>query len=296
VALEGGNPWPAGSAPLIERAWIDPGYFGALGIDIVRGRAFDDRDRTGSTPVTIVSERTAEKFWPGENPIGRRFSRGQRFGDNNALEVIGVTRDVRTYGLQANSPYIMYLPMEQEPFSALTIVLRTSAADPTTVVPLARQVVASMDSMLPLARVQTMHQVVAQSVSQPRLLSGLASLFGALAGVLAAVGVYGVMAYNVRRERRDFGIRLALGADPKRVRRLVLVRGLILGAAGVALGAGGALLLTRTMQALLVDVQPTDPTVFALTGGALLLVTLLAGYIPALQASRTDPIVALRSE
>jgi ABC-type antimicrobial peptide transport system permease subunit len=153
-----------------------------------------------------------------------------------------------------------------------------------------------MDPMLPLARVQTMHQVVAQSVSQPRLLSVLASLFGVLAGVLAAVGVYGVMAYNVRRERRDFGIRLALGADPKRVRGLVLVRGLILGGAGVALGAGGALLLTRTMQALLVDVQPTDPTVFALTGGALLLVTVLAGYIPALQASRTDPIVALRSE
>ena len=297
VTLEGGNPWPAGSAPLIERAWVDTGYFPAMSIDIVRGRAFDERDRTGSTPVTIISERTAEKFWPGENAIGRRLSRGGSFGGNNVvLEVVGVARNVRTYGLQQNSPYLMYLPMEQEPFSAMTIVLRTSASEPTSVVPLARQVVASLDPTLPLARVQTMHQVVAQSVNQPRLLSGLASLFGMLAGVLAAVGVYGVMAYNVRRERRDFGIRLALGADPKRVRRLVLRRGFILGGAGVVLGAGGALLLTRTMQALLVDVAPTDPLVFTLTGAGLLFITVVAGYIPALQASRTDPIVALRSE
>ena len=128
------------------------------------------------------------------------------------------------------------------------------------------------------------------------LLSSLAGLFGALAGVLAAVGVYGVMAYNVRRTRREFGIRLALGADPKRVRRLVVARGLQLGGLGVLLGAGGAMLLTRTMQAMLSDVKPTDPTVFGLTAALLLVVALVACYLPALQASRTDPMVVLRTE
>jgi predicted permease len=297
VTLEGGNPWEPRDAPLIERAWVDEGYFAAMGIQMLRGRPFDERDRTGTTRVTIISERTAEKFWPGESPLGRRFSRGGQFGgDNTVLEVVGVARDVRTYGLQAASPYLMYLPAEQEPFGAMTIVIRTAANDPSSVMPAVRQIVQSMDPLLPVARVQTMAQVVAQSVNQPRLIAALTTLFGGLAGLLAVVGVYGVMAYNVRRERREFGIRLALGADPRRVRRLVVRRGIVLGGIGVALGAGGALLLTRTIQAVLAEVQPTDPMVFALSGAGLMLAAVLAGYIPALQASRTPPIVALRSE
>jgi len=244
-----------------------------------------------------ILERAAEKFWPGQDPIGRRFARGGSFGGNNSItEVIGVARDVRTYGLDQQSPYLMYLPIGQEPFKAMTIVMRTSSDEPTAMVPAARQIVSSFDPTLPLARVQTMEQVVAQSVSQPRLLSGLTTLFGALAGLLAAVGVYGVMAYNVRRERREFGIRLALGAEPGRVRRLVVRRGFVLGGLGVALGAGGALLLTRTVQALLTDVAPTDPVVFVSAGAGLLAVTVLAGYLPAWQASRTDPNVVLRAD
>ena len=190
----------------------------------------------------------------------------------------------------------MYVPIAQESFGAMTVVLRTRAEDPTTVIPAAREVVASIDPMMPLARVQRVDEVVSQSVSQPRLISSLSSLFGGLAGLLAAVGVYGVMAYNVRRERRAFGIRLALGADPWAVRALVIRRGLVLGAAGVMFGALGALLLTRTLQALLTNVQPADPLVFAVTGGALIVVTVLSGYLPALQASRTDPMIVLRAE
>jgi putative ABC transport system permease protein len=297
VALEGGNPWLPRDAPLIERAWIDDAYLAVMGIQIIRGRSFTARDTAAGPRVTIISERTAEKFWPGENALGRRFSRGAKFGgDDNVFEVVGVARDVLTYGLQRVSPYIMYIPVEQEPFGAMTIVLRTATDDPTAVIPAARQIVRSMDPLLPVARVQTMEQVVAQSVSQPRLISALTSLFGLLAGSLAAVGVYGVMAYNVRRERREFGIRLALGADPRRVRRLVVGRGLLLGGLGVAIGAGGALLLTRTVQALLNDVQATDPTVFVVAGVVLLATTILAGYLPALQASRTDPMIVLRSE
>jgi putative ABC transport system permease protein len=297
VTLDAGNPWDPKAAPLIERAWVGADYFGTMGIAIVRGRAFDDRDRQGATRVTIISERTAEKFWPGQNPIGRRFARGGTFGGNNPItEVVGVARDVRTYGLTQQSPYLMYVPIEQEPFSAMTVVLRTDAANPTSVMPLVRQVVASQDPLLPVARVQTLTDVVSQSVSQPRLISSLTSLFGALAGFLAAVGVYGVMAYNVRRERRAFAIRLALGADPRAVRRLVLRRGLVLGTLGVVCGAGGALLLTRTIQTLLTNVEAADPMVFGITAGALLVVTVVSGYLPAFQASRTDPLVVLRAD
>jgi predicted permease len=294
VTLESGNPWPPNEAPLIERAWVDPGYFAAMGIQIVRGRAFDARDREGGARATIISERTAEKFWPGEDPIGRRFSRG---GPNTPRdEVVGVARNVRTYGLGSVSPYIMYIPAEQEVFGPMTIVMRTTSADPLAAVGRAREIVKSIDPMMPLTRVQALSDVVSQSVSQPRLISSLTALFAALAGALAAVGVYGVTAYNVRRERREFGIRLALGADPLRVRRLIIRRGLTLGALGVALGAGGALLLTKTVAAMLSDVAPTDPSVFALAGALLLVTVTLAVYLPARQASRTDPIVVLRAE
>jgi putative ABC transport system permease protein len=294
VRLEGGNPWPDNAAPLIERVWVGADYFKTMKIGIVRGRAFDDRDRESTPLVAILSELTAEKFWPGQNPIGKRFYRNA--GTNTAVEVIGVARDVRTFGLARTSPYLMYISIEQESFGAMTVVLRSDGRDPASVIPGARKVVGAIDPLLPLGRVQTMIDVVGRSVTQPRLISSLTMLFGGLAGLLAMVGVYGVMAYNVRRARREFGIRLALGADPAAVRRLVVRRGLVLGALGVALGAGGALLLTRTLQALLNDVKPTDPAVFLGTALALLLVSVAAGFVPALQASRTDPNVVLRAE
>jgi ABC-type antimicrobial peptide transport system permease subunit len=253
---------------------------------------FDDRDRAGSTKVAILSESAANKFWPGEDPIGKRLSKGGK--GNPFLEVVGVVHDVLSFGLTRKVGYELYVPIEQEPFGNLTVVLRTDAPDPTSVVPAARRAVGEVDAGLPLSRVQTMEDVVSRSVTQPRLLSSLTSLFGGLAGVLAAVGVYGVMAYTVRRQRREFGIRMALGADPRRVRQLVLWRGLVLGVLGIGIGAGAAFLLTRTMQSVLGDVKPGDPTVFALAGLGLLVVTILAGYVPARQASRTDPLVVLR--
>src|SRR5262249_25092223 len=154
-----------------------------MGIEIVRGRAFDDRDRAGTTPVTIISERAANLFWPGQDPIGRRFARSATFTPKDAITtVVGVAHDVKTFGLNTTSPYLMYLPIEQEPFTTLTVVLRTSGADPTTVIPAVRQVVGAFDPLLPVARVQTMDDVVSRSVSQPRLISSLTSLFGGLAG------------------------------------------------------------------------------------------------------------------
>jgi putative ABC transport system permease protein len=261
--------------------------------DIVKGRVFDDRDREGMPLVSVLSERTAEKFWPGQNPIGMRFYRGNS-GSEPPVEVIGVVKDVRTYGLARVSPYLMHISIEQEPFGAMTVVLRSQGTDPTTVIPGARKIVASMDPQLPMARIQTMSEVVGKSVTQPRLLSSLSALFGGLAGVLAIVGVYGVMAYNVRRQRREFGIRVALGADRGSVQRLVVGRGAVLGVAGVLIGAFGSWLLTGVLQSMLNDVRPTDSTVFGLTAAAVLTVALLASYLPARTAGRVDPMVVLR--
>jgi putative ABC transport system permease protein len=294
VTLESGNPWPANEAPLVENRWIAGDYFQAMGIRLLRGRMFDATDRQGAPLRTVISARAAEKFWPGQDPIGRRFYRGSASPNNPIWEVIGVVADVRSFGLQSNSPYEMYATIEQQPFNNLTIVLKTTNDDPTTVIPAAREIVRAADAQLPLARVQTMTQVVADSVNQPRLISALALLFGVLGGLLAAVGVYGVMAYNVRRERREFGVRLALGANPARVRWLIVGRGLLLGVLGVAVGAFGAYLASGLMTTMLADVEPTDPTVFAGSAALLLAVALGSVYLPARSASRTDPMVALR--
>jgi putative ABC transport system permease protein len=202
--------------------------------------------------------------------------------------------DVRSYGLAARTPYEMYRTTEQSPGGAMTIVIRTTAEDPTQIVQTARQIVHTLDPTLPVSQVQAMEQVVAASVGQPRLLSALTSLFGGLAGLLAMVGVYGVTAYNVRRQRREYGIRLALGADSVAVQKLVLGRGVIVAVCGVALGAFGAFLLTRTLQAMLNDVKPTDPLVFAGNAAAVTVVSLLACYLPARSAGRVDPMVVLR--
>lgn len=294
VTLDSGNPWPDNEAPLVENRWIGGDYFQTMGIALKRGRLFGDEDRAGATYRTVITESTAEKFWPGEDPIGRGFYKGGASPDNILWEVIGVVADVRSYGLGARSPYEMYASIEQQPFGAMTVVLRTTGGDPAAVVPAARQVVAAIDPQLPIARVQTMRQVVSASVNQPRLLTALAALFGVMAALLAAVGVYGVMAYNVRRERRELGVRLALGADPARLRRLVVWRGFMLGVLGVTIGALGAWWMGRAVQAMLTDVEATDPQVFALTAALLVAISLVSVYLPARQASRTDPMAVLR--
>jgi len=290
-SIEGDNPWGPNEAPLVEQRWMLGDYLKTMGIRVVLGRTLDDRDRRGSTAV-LINQNMARKFWPGKDPIGKRF--GQGSDKSQWFEVVGVLSDVRSFGLTRTTPYELYRTIEQNPFSAMTVVVRTTADDPMVVIPTARQIVSSLDSTLPISQVQTMEQVVTASVGQPRLMSALTVLFGGLAGLLAMVGVYGVMAYNVRRQRREFGIRLALGADAPRVRNLVVGRGLLLASAGIALGSLGAWLLGGLLTAVLNDVKPTDGSVFAGTGVAVLVVALIASYLPARSAGRVDPIVVLR--
>jgi len=289
--IEGGTPWGPNDAPLVEYRWMHGDYFKTMGIPLVAGRMLGDQDRDGSRTV-LINRSMAEKFWPGNDPLGRRFGQG---GDKSQwFEVVGVIGDVRSFGLARRTPYEFYRTIEQNAFPSMTVVIRTAAEDPTSIMPTARQIVASIEPALPVSAVQTMEHVVTESVGQPRLMSALTVLFGGLAGLLAMVGVYGVMAYNVRRQRREFGIRLALGADEARVRNLVVGRGLALAISGVALGAVGSWLLTGLLQTMLNDVKPTDASVFIGTAVAVLMVAVVASYLPARAAGRVDPMIVLR--
>jgi len=216
--IDGGTPWGANSAPLVEYRWFHGDYLKTMGIRILQGRTLDERDHAGAATV-LVNHAMADNFWPGKDPIGKRFGQGK--DTSKWYEVVGVLSDVRSLGLARSTPFEFYRSLEESVFDggSMTVVVRTHGDDPTTIVPTARQIVASIDPSLPLNQIQTLEHVVRESVGQPRLMSALTVLFGALAGLLAMVGVYGVMAYNVRRQRREFGIRIALGADQPRLRK-----------------------------------------------------------------------------
>jgi putative ABC transport system permease protein len=293
LTREGGNPWGPGENPLVENRYLHGDYLKALGIPLLRGRALDARDGAGTFNI-LVNQSTAEKFWPGEDPIGKRFVRGT--DGKSFMTVVGVIGDVRSFGLAARTPYEFYRTTDQVPFRAMTVVLRSTGVAPSSLIPSARAIVAALDPNLPVTGVQTMQEVVSASVGQPRLLSALSVLFGALAGLLAMVGVYGVTSYNVRRQRREYGIRLALGADPAAVRRLIVRRGAAVAAAGIAIGAVAGIFLTRLLTTMLHDVKPTDPAVFLANAALVLIVSMAACYVPARWAGRVDPALVLRND
>lgn len=291
MQIEGTLPWDPKNAPLVEYRWYYGDYFKALGVPLLRGRLLDSRDGNGTFTV-LINQAMAEKFWPGEDPIGKRFGQGT---DRAAWwQVVGVVGDIRSFGLARPTPYEFYRSIEQQVSNSQTVVIRSSTDDPTALVPTAKAIVRSIDPALPVTGVQTMEEVVAASVGQQRLISAMAGIFALLAAVLAMVGVFGVMTYNVRRQRRELGIRLALGADISTVRRLIVTRGLKLALIGSALGIFAAWLLSSTVETMLNDVPAKDPVVFAATAGAVLLAALLASSIPAWSAGKTDPMIALR--
>lgn len=289
--IEGTAPWGPDDAPLVEYRFVFGDYFKSLDIRTIKGRVLDERDREGTRTV-VINQAMAEKFWPGQEALGKRFGQGSDL--TKWYEVVGVIRNVRSFGLAAAAPFEFYQTLEQAPYRTMTVVLHAASGEPERLIPAARQIVASLDPTIPITAVQTMDAVVAASVGQPRFLTALSSLFGGVAGLLAMVGVYGVMAYNVRRQRQEFGIRIALGASERDVLRTVLGRGFRLAAIGVTLGLIGAFALTRLLESMLNDVKPTDPGVFGLITATVLAVTSLASFIPARQASRVDPIVVLR--
>jgi putative ABC transport system permease protein len=291
MQIEGKLPWGPNDAPLVEYRWFYGDYFKALGIPLIRGRMLDARDGD-KTQTVLINKTMGEKFWPGEDPIGKRFGQGN--DKSQWWEVVGVVGDIRSFGLAAKAPYEFYRSIDQSPANSQTVVIRATTDDPSTLIPTARQIVRSLDPGLPVTDVQTMDEVVAASVGQQRLVSAMAGVFALLAALLAMVGIFGVMTYNVRRQRREIGIRLALGAERGAVRRLIVGRGLRLALFGSAAGALGAYLLAGSLQTMLNDVTPKDPLVFVGTALTVIVAAMLASYLPALTAGKTDPMIVLR--
>jgi putative ABC transport system permease protein len=268
-------------------------FFETLGIRLMEGRFFDARDGFGAPPVVIVNETMARTFWPGASPLGRRI----RQPGGEWMTVAGVVADVRNAGLDRPAGTEIFLPADQlHNVTPRTYVILKTAGHPDQVLNAARQVIREMDPSLPVALIRTMDDVLGEAQSRPRFLSVMLTLFSALALVLAAFGIYGVVAYSVAQRTAEFGIRMALGARQSDVLALVLGQGVRLTMAGLAIGLAGAFAATRVLSGLLYGVSPADAPTFALVTSLLAAVALLASYIPARRASKVDPMVALRYE
>ncbi|HEV7796546.1 MAG TPA: FtsX-like permease family protein [Pyrinomonadaceae bacterium] len=237
---------------------------------------------------------------PNEQALGRRLKLNApaRIWKNQRLtsfEIVGIARDVKSAGLNAASEPAYYVPAAQAPLQDMTVLVRT-AGDPTTLVPALRSAVWAIDPKQPISNVSTLEMIVAESMAQPRLNMVLMGLFGMLALVLAAVGIYGLLSFAVTQRTQEIGIRMALGAQVTDVLRLILKQGMTLALVGVGLGLCGAFALTRLLRGLLFGVTPTDAMTFITVSGVLLAVALLACYVPARRAAKVDPLVALRYE
>jgi putative ABC transport system permease protein len=295
ITVEGFPVLPVGQAQMIQHTVVTPGYFRTMGIPLLSGRDFTDADAKSSPDVTIIDERLAREYWANDSPIGKRVRFGPPEDNEPWHTVIGVVSAVRHQRMQEETRKSVYLPHLKIPVTGLTLVTRTSS-DPRELVGAIRREVAQLDSDLPLSKVMTMEEVVAESIWQPRL---YATLFGVFAGgalILALIGIYGVMAFLVQTRTHEIGVRIALGATARDVFKLIVGRGMKLTAVGVVVGISGAIALTRLMHSLLFNTSATDPITFILISVLLSLAAFFACYIPARRAAKVDPLVALRYE
>lgn len=289
-----GEPVVSANTPHTHVSIVSPGYFQTLGISILQGRDFAAIDTRESPGVVIINSELARKYFGTQNAVGRRVEMG--FRDGVPLEVIGVTSDVRQTGLHADPYPGMFLPYSQYQASVPLVIVARSANDPGAVAAAVRQEVRYVDSNLPVYDVKTMDQVLYTVTARPRFLTFLLVVFAGLAVLLAAIGIYGIMSYTVAQSTREIGIRAALGAQRRDLLQMVLSKGLKLTLIGIVLGVAGAFGLTRLMSHLLFGVSATDPITFAGVTVILVIVALVASYLPARRATKIDPLVALRYE
>ena len=295
ITLEG-FPLPApGEFPHPDYHEISAAYTGALGIPLVRGRTFTDADNETAPQVALINSTMARRFWPNEDATGKRFSWGRPSPDSKWVTIVGVVGDTKLYGLDKPARLEIYVPYRQSPVNGMNLVVR-SAVDPASLTSAIRATVASIDKDQPVSNIQTMREIVDNSISTRRLTLVLLGLFSGLALVLAAIGIYGVMAYSVALRTQEIGIRMALGAQHHDVLRLVLGQGARIALFGVLIGLAGAAALSRFLSSLLFSVSANDPFTFAGVAALLIGVALFACYIPARRAMRVDPIIALRYE
>ena len=284
---------PQGQEPTGDFRAVTPGYFRAMGIPIEEGRALEPSDRRDAPEVAVVSHTLARTFWPNESAVGHELR--YEWDGWYTVRIVGVAGDVHHDGPRAEPFMEIYRPLEQFPYSGMTLVVRT-AGNPTSLARPLRAAIRDIDPEQPIAQLRPMTDLASAAVGTTRLSTVLFGLFGGIGLVLAMIGIYGVGSYTVQQRRREFGIRMALGAQPRDVRSMVVRNGLALAGIGIAVGVAGALVLTRLMTALLFGVTPDDPVTFAWVVVALAGIAGLSAYLPARRATRIDPVMALRSE
>jgi putative ABC transport system permease protein len=283
---------PLGQEPVTDVRVITHDYFRAMGIPLLKGRVFNDHDPADWKGRVVINETFARNHWPNDDPIGKHI---QIHWDDIEDEVIGVVGDVKHVGLEAQIRPMTYWPFQRNPYGTLTIAVRTANAS-TNVDSGIRSIVRQLDPELVVAGIKSMDTVVAESVAQRRLTMLLLSVFAGAAMLLAAVGIYGVIAYAVTQRTQEIGIRMALGAQPADVLRMVVKQGATLVSIGIVAGALGAFAVTRLMVGMLYQVAPNDPLTFVAVSGVLGIIAMVASYIPARRATRVDPVIALRAE
>jgi putative ABC transport system permease protein len=297
VAIEGQAPLAESeSATSVTNDFVHPDFFRTMGISVVRGRGFEPSDDVGSVPVVVVNEAFVQRFLPGEDPIGRRFTRGDP-EDPEAFwaTIVGVVADARREGLTAPVRPAGFRPTSQAIPRSLEVVVRTNGP-PMAVAPQVRGIVRDLDPNLPIVQLRTVQQAIAEGVAAQRFIMTLLMVFAGLAVALAAIGIYGVLSYLVGQRTRELGVRMALGAEQRVVRSLVMRQAIAQVVPGLVMGAVGALLLSRLLASQLHGVSPTDPLTFAAVILLLFTVAMLASYLPARRAARVDPMIALRAE
>ena len=282
---------------------VTPGFFATLGIPLLSGRRLQTSDLPNAPQVVVVSQSFARQFFPNENPIGKRITMGwgRQRSENKADtvtaggEIVGIVGDVKAFGPNEAAPATVYLPFDQAPITDVSLVVRSSAA-PAPIINGARAAIRDVDPELPIFDVQTMTDALSESVAQPRFYAILLGSFAAIALIIAALGIYGVISYTVSQRTRELGIRIALGAQRERVVRLVIGQGLTLTLIGIVIGLAGAYMLTRLIASLLFGVAPADALTFAVVAVVFVAVACLASYLPARRAAAVDPIIAMRAE
>jgi putative ABC transport system permease protein len=300
MRFEGRPPVTPSQAPLASYLAVTPSFFDAMGMRLVRGRALTDRDNENSPLAVVVNQTLVNRYFSGQDAIGKRLEIG--FSDPPRWrEIVGIVADVRSNGLDQDSPVQVFAPYFQMPsfpsstVSPITVLART-AGEPGPIATPMRAAILEVDRSQPVFAIQPMTEIVAKSVAQRRLSLILLAFFAASALLLAAIGVYGVMSFTVAQSTSEIGIRMALGAGAGQVAWQVQRRGMVLVLAGLAIGVAAALPLTQYLESMLFRVGPRDPLIFGAAAATLVLVSLVACYLPARRASRTDPAIALRNE
>jgi predicted permease len=296
ISIDGQPEPPPGQERIVVTRIVSPGYLKTMSIPLLRGREITEQDTETSPNVVLISETMARRYWPGEDVVGKRIAVGRIRKPEDWIQVIGVVKDVRQFELTAEPKPQMYLTYRQAGFfDAQDLVVKTDV-DPASLAATVRKAVWEIDKDQPVSNIQTMEDILADSIARQRFSMLLLAIFAAVALVLAGVGIYGVMSYSVAQRTREIGIRMALGAQTGAVLKLAVGYGIKLVIAGLVIGLIVAFALTRVMATLLFGVTATDPTTFTLISLLLIAVAVLASYVPARRATKVNPIIALRYE